>query len=548
MRMGFWLLMFGLNACSGVQAQPQPSASVVLQVGEGPGQVGLVRSPNAACRGPSVVAAASQDRVAVLDVVNHKILVVGRERVDVPLPVDLSEPLDLVSTTAGYLVVDARGTVVHVAEGGNVLYRTSVPHRPQEGDLRFLSLRDGRLALESLSRNRIALDVGTTAVGDLLLPGNSAGGQYEISRSADARVMTATSTVTIGALSTLLARSSLRIQDARVVWVQADRGALVAVQETQRFPQERSFLRLVSYGAEGRSTGETYVDGDAFACEARRPFVRTQEGRVVALVPKSGNTMEIQQVAFADKAAPPVTSPATSGIQRLSGSDNDVLSALERMNGTSSATSIGLNQVSRATIIERARQALNLRWTLTPANYEQIDVPNRCAPPSHVWTRPHRLDGRIGEEIVGIPYHWGGYIKTLAEFQSSLAAGKLAGSVCTCRDANCVTQRATGQDCSGFVSYAWDTGRYYTTRSLPKPEVSKLLASWDEVKPGDIVNIAGSHVRLVISVTSPPGGWTFQTIESTTRRDCGGVCDRSYSEAEMRLQGYKPYRRIALKD
>src|SRR5690606_4266462 len=52
-------------------------------------------------------------------------------------------------------------------------------------------------------------------------------------------------------------------------------------------------------------------------------------------------------------------------------------------------------------------------------------------------------------------------------------------------------------DCSGYVSYCWNLGTGYTTRSLP--EVSHSITK-EELQPGDIMLYIQEHVVLF-------GGW-----------------------------------------
>jgi hypothetical protein len=226
----------------------------------------------------------------------------------------------------------------------------------------------------------------------------------------------------------------------------------------------------------------------------------------------------------------------------LISNEQDVLAALERGAGATDVATVSLSQISRQNILDRARSALTHKWRLASMNFERAGLPNVCDPPTNVWRRPPRLDSLRDSDVLAIPYRWGGYFQTLDTYMRDLDSGRLAGDVCTCRNADCVSPVATGLDCSGFVSFAWRTGNYFTTRGLPNSAVSQPV-DWDNIQPGDIVNRSGSHVRLVERVQQSPRGIQITVIESAANESCGGVCRRTYLQADLELQGYKPLQR-----
>lgn len=194
--------------------------------------------------------------------------------------------------------------------------------------------------------------------------------------------------------------------------------------------------------------------------------------------------------------------------------------------GAQEAATTGL---TRARILETAEAYRTASWTVSQANYRPSAV-SRCDPPRGLrWKRPAYLEGRQGERVSGIPYNWGGYM-TIAEFMTKVARGDGGGNICTCRTGNCVDSKAAGVDCSGFVSKTWETRRY-STSSLAK--ATRQLASYAELKPGDALNKAGSHVRLFVS-PSPAGNGSIRAYEAST--SCGRVCLRDFTTRQ--LQGY----------
>lgn len=101
-----------------------------------------------------------------------------------------------------------------------------------------------------------------------------------------------------------------------------------------------------------------------------------------------------------------------------------------------------------------------------------------------------------GEKAKSMPYKWGGF-DTPESFLKGLVDGKKAGDVATkwkrTHGDAVVSEESVGIDCSGFVSRCWLLPRPYSTRQLP--EICQPLASWDDLKKGDILLKEG-HVIL----------------------------------------------------
>ncbi|HVJ44737.1 MAG TPA: hypothetical protein VM511_00015 [Luteolibacter sp.] len=101
-----------------------------------------------------------------------------------------------------------------------------------------------------------------------------------------------------------------------------------------------------------------------------------------------------------------------------------------------------------------------------------------------------------GTTAKSMPYKWGGF-DTPESFLKGLEQGKKAGDVATLwkrknGDA-VVSNESVGIDCSGFISRCWLLPKPYSTRQLPS--ICQPLASWDELKKGDILLKEG-HVIL----------------------------------------------------
>ena len=204
--------------------------------------------------------------------------------------------------------------------------------------------------------------------------------------------------------------------------------------------------------------------------------------------------------------------------------------------------------LTRRDVVENACAFLKVPWTVEKSHYDpktsfcvQHENPNdpcagnqSCGLP--YWTRPNRLNGELGNEVLGTAYAWGG-----ADFPwgylEKLQSGRPAGDVCTkgvIFDASSPsTTFSAGVDCSGFVTRSWGfrEGKYATSTLH---QVADPIA-YEEMRPGDILNKAGNHVRIFLYWSSP-SEITF--IESST--NCGGVCVRTLPRTSF--EGYQAMR------
>jgi len=139
---------------------------------------------------------------------------------------------------------------------------------------------------------------------------------------------------------------------------------------------------------------------------------------------------------------------------------------------------------------------------------------------------------QVGSNI-SIPYMWGGF-SSLTQYETGLANGVSAGDKTT--DAGGAgSSCAVGVDCSGFVSRAWNQTSKYGTSTLPN--ISTAYSSYTELKPGDIANLAGSHVRLVHTVLQ---NGSFLMLEATAANNAWAVTYNTYTTTSMQGAGYIP--------
>ncbi|MDD5351487.1 MAG: hypothetical protein PHQ12_14845 [Chthoniobacteraceae bacterium] len=152
-----------------------------------------------------------------------------------------------------------------------------------------------------------------------------------------------------------------------------------------------------------------------------------------------------------------------------------------------------------------------------------------------------------GKVNVGMPYKWGGF-NSLEGFKEGLEKGFYAGDVYTREKRRlldaAVSKYTIGIDCSGLISRCWKLDRSFSTRKLPALCVP--LASYADLKPGDVLNSNNNHVvlfcqftdatqqRLLAYEAGSPPSWKVQLDDIPV--------------AMLQEQGYQPFRYRKMKD
>ena len=155
-----------------------------------------------------------------------------------------------------------------------------------------------------------------------------------------------------------------------------------------------------------------------------------------------------------------------------------------------------LRAVTRAEVLETAAAYAAHEWQASPANVFHgkdaegvpVDTPDEAYSKGG-WAS----DGRTN---VGVPYQWGG-ASSIAEFDRGVAAGRPAGHVVKRRDSAKRPEPSVypvGVDCSGLVSQCWRLEPRRSTYDLEL--VCQRLASYDDLRPGDVLNRAYRHVVI----------------------------------------------------
>ena len=192
--------------------------------------------------------------------------------------------------------------------------------------------------------------------------------------------------------------------------------------------------------------------------------------------------------------------------------------------------------LTRQQTIETAFAFESIQWKLTAPAYGR-DPDTACTGFNGRVRRPTYLHSKLGQEVRGIPYCWG-CMGSLEQIRAKIERGVLAGNICT---HNQPRSDVTGVDCSAFVSATWGLATQYTTSSIPSI-TSHVTNPWD-LRPGDALNKAGSHVMLFLRFTPDRKA---EVMEASPGACNGRVCRNVYPLASLLARGYVPVRYRAL--
>jgi hypothetical protein len=159
-----------------------------------------------------------------------------------------------------------------------------------------------------------------------------------------------------------------------------------------------------------------------------------------------------------------------------------------------------LPPTTRAQIIARAKEIAGHVWQPSAVNLHAS-----CS-------ARYVSDWKAGQSVTGLPYNWGG-ADDVQNFDKKLARGLAAGAHSRYGVLSCTA----GTDCSGFVTYCWgvSTGTHNYSTSNLRSIAAKPKYNWfNDMKPGDALNKAGSHVVLFTGYNTDG---TFNICEASGR-------------------------------
>ncbi|MBN8702275.1 MAG: T9SS type A sorting domain-containing protein [Bacteroidetes bacterium] len=195
----------------------------------------------------------------------------------------------------------------------------------------------------------------------------------------------------------------------------------------------------------------------------------------------------------------------------------------------------GASCVTRTQTESNALNYLNMKWIPSSTN-----VKNSCTynGSGEYYRTPNWVVANT--TLTSIPYKWGGFTHWL-NWKNYIALGRKAGNhftgingICSgSPDASSSDGLIIGLDCSGFVSRCWELSYKQSTSGLPSIAASLGAAStttgFGSLRKGDIVNDAGSHVRMAIDDTPSGAGLFIEAANGTASK----VFQKTYSPSDL---------------
>ncbi len=183
--------------------------------------------------------------------------------------------------------------------------------------------------------------------------------------------------------------------------------------------------------------------------------------------------------------------------------------------------------LTRAEIMDSTRPFAEVTWYCDSINAAPV-------PECPDWYS----DYQVGHTYTGMAYEYGGWDR-VGQFLTNLENGYRAGSH---SDNDCLTGRgdpswATGQDCSGLVSRAWQLPYKHSTGMLP--DISHSI-DWSELMPGDIIDWPGHHV-VIFDSWADLNHTHMYIYQATDRRPGPSTTGRDFRNVANYVSNYTPY-------
>ncbi|WP_025027137.1 hypothetical protein [Caldalkalibacillus mannanilyticus] len=266
-------------------------------------------------------------------------------------------------------------------------------------------------------------------------------------------------------------------------------------------------------------------------------MVRVENNKIYLLSPES-DSLKVYEVLVGkkyEKTLDKRVSEYHSSGEYQKDKKNEVVDIKDLDSNLKSSDLVENGHIYRSEVSSRANQMINHKWKVNKGNKE---IYGKTQLPKYI------VDAKVGDEVTGIPYMWGGadgidtytWDKSGGDkdwrglFPNLQGNGRQAGNVSSAN----YSPRPTGIDCSGFVQIAWfrtDTKKLSTWHI---PEISTKIEK-SSLKLMDALNKAGDHVVLYRTLSSE----TVYTKEATP---AGKGSTQDYNRTWKSMDSYSAYK------
>jgi hypothetical protein len=523
--------------CGAAIAQP---AKVVRQFGLGTDRNSIGVAPgntDVEPSGPSAIYAGRDGKIYLLDQVNGRILTIDGKRVDgtpdaLQLPDDLI-PQDMVAVKDRLYVWDGSVHALDAKDEGPVVARAieavddvtrsafaQMGSQTPSSEAEVVSAA-GRAASAEAFDTPIRQFANSRGLGPV---------DIEIQPKKDGKAAVVELRPQNDPLN--LHRFEVRVKDrlgaVEILDVSAKGGTYVFTENILPASQGPSVPFVVRFDARGRLDAiyDLPIGPDQFP--SRRFVTISENGDVLYLKSDASGVNILDLPRRSPKGKVIEAAPVKAATGKASAADLAAEQAV--ITAVRPGTRLGAVQIGLA--------FEGLKWKVSPQNYGP-DPDAKCTGFDDRTRRPGYLQGKVGQEVRGVPYCWGCFGSFVA-FKRAVDRGAMAGNWCTKNDPR---RDVVGVDCSAFVSQCWGLNRQYTTSDLP--QITEVLADPWSLKPGDALNKPGSHVMLFVKFTPDRKA---EVLEASTGGCNGRVCRNVYPLSVLLARGYQPIRYKALRD
>jgi cell wall-associated NlpC family hydrolase len=523
--------------------------------GDGEGQVGVREAPEGRYGPQALAVEEERSRIHVLDSVNERVLTFGldgRAIGEIRVPA-LAEDIAPLPGDRLAVLVPSASALLCVSPGGDPCGRLDVPRRasPARG---LRTLDGGKVVLWHTDNSTLRVswrERWNGRVADAFAAGIEAetadgGRAVEVRRDQDGRATVRLRTGSVPAVQAEVPRRCGTVETVTPGGVSDAGRVVVAVEELCAGTIAR-FVRVVSEDGALATSAGVPSPRHAFVY---RDLELGRGGAVYQLVVEADG---VSVVRWSDgDAAEPTAVPAHPAPLA-------VFDERERREecpaaGPATAAAVRTDTVTLAEAMSRALAYATHAYTVGGSNL----TPAAGASCGGKLVKTPTWLSAVGT-MVGLPYKWGGFTglegfsSTSVDpdcagtnthfFDAALADGQYAGDTCasSCSGMYCGSHCAVGVDCSGYVSQVWELPGHVTTSMLASSPYTcpAPLPDYDALLPGDVLNHAGSHVRLF---TARGASGAIEVLEASGRD--WKVAPHAYQVAE--LASYVPYRTRAM--
>jgi len=329
-----------------------------------------------------------------------------------------------------------------------------------------LSMRDGRLAVETISGEIIsALDGVTKVRRDKRTPVIAPGNPF----LADANRLR----VSIRGKERVNLELPNPIAETELLGVLDSGEFLVYVIELSGEEELLLDHTVLHFSAGGELINQARVPAYERAFAIPNGTALAQDGVVYSLIARDNGDVDIVRLTFVE-SLPKFSEVVKRGTPPEGGLQTESISI----------AALTTPELTRAQIQANARNIVNSTVWHTIAN---IGTSASC--PTRVI--PAYLRGRPAGSYQ-IAYSWGG-ADTPTGYQSKLGGGSLAGNAQQGYTNGC---NVAGDDCSGFIGNVWQMWNHpFSTSSLPGSGAVRSIP-WSTLMSGDVLNRAGVHIMM----------------------------------------------------